>query len=940
MSKISIKTIADEAAKKPKEVLDKAKELGFKVRSITATLTDKQAEILYNYITTGSLPDGFVSSANKTKKDSEIKAEKDKIQGEQEPKTQKTTKKPKQIEENAKTESQIDSILQEQVSILKPKKSIQIIKRTGEEQKMAKEELKPKYMEREQISQSCARQTQERLESTTKEQTFLDKIATEQAAAKVMPSLAEAKKVSEVPQGIEISQVKKPRISAIRVISKNDETIASTKKEVTQISVSNSMQILDSLKHVERKDRVKKKKDKTANKPQQKTTSHIISMERDMGGFGYDDEQDEIMLIDLYEGNVAKDTFEEDKAKKNDFNDKIKVNRYSPWMKEGSIARPSKGRGKKMRGSRGKEQGEAVTSLVLPEEIRVYEFAEKANLELGSVLGKLFLLGVKMLKNDFLDKDTIEILASEYNIDVSIQANSTFVEEDSVVESDLEHRPPVVTIMGHVDHGKTSLLDYIRNSRIAVSEAGGITQHIGAYMVQKNDKWISFIDTPGHEAFAQMRSRGAQVTDIAIIVIAADDGVKQQSIEALNHAKSANVQIIIAMNKMDKDGANPDKLKAECAELGFTPMDWGGEYEFIPISAKTGDGIDVLLETILIQAEILELKASKKAKTKAIVLEGSQQVGKGSVATIIVQQGVLEIGQSIVADTAYGKVRTLKDDTGKNITRLEPSGVAQITGLSEVPPAGALLQVVENDSIARELANKRSAYLRQKQLSKSTKVTFDELSSMVAKGKIKSVPVILRADTQGSLEAIKASLDGLNNQEVEIRVIGFGIGGITQSDLDLANASNNCVVLGFNVRPTNEIKNLAKDFGIAIKSYSVIYDLIDDMKALLSGLMSPIIAEEVVGNVSVRETFVVAKLGTIAGCMVLDGKVDKSLNVRVLRSGVVLWSGKIASLKRFKDDVREVNKGYECGIMLDGFNDISVQDELEIYKEVEKQRVL
>ena len=458
--------------------------------------------------------------------------------------------------------------------------------------------------------------------------------------------------------------------------------------------------------------------------------------------------------------------------------------------------------------------------------------------------------------------------------------------------------------------------------------------------MQKNGKWISFIDTPGHEAFAQMRSRGAQITDIAVIVIAADDGVKQQSIEALNHAKSAGVQIIIAMNKMDKEGANPDKLKTECAELGFTPIDWGGEYEFIPISAKTGDGVDVLLETILLQAEILELKASQKAKVKAIVLEGSQQIGKGSVATIIVQQGILEVGQSIVADTAYGKVRTLRDDTGKSITQLTPSGVAQITGLSEVPLAGALLQVVESDSVAREMANKRSAYLRQKQLSKSTKVTFDELSSMVAKGQIKNVPVVLRADTQGSLEAIRTSLDSLNNQEVAINVISFGIGGITQSDLDLANASNNCVVLGFNVRPTSEIKNLAKDLGIAIKSYSVIYDLIDDMKALLNGLMSPIIEEEIVGFVSVREIFVVAKLGTIAGCMVVDGRVDKSFNVRVLRNGVVLWSGKIASLKRFKDDVKEVNKGYECGIMLDGFHDIVVQDEFEIFKEVEKQRVL
>ncbi|MCI5785999.1 MAG: translation initiation factor IF-2 [Helicobacter trogontum] len=942
MSKVSIKEIADEAAKNPKDILDKAKELGFKVRNVSSTITTEEAEMLYKHITS-------VPITEKTKKDSKAKTadKKDDAHIETEIETtaqknikkQKATKQDMQVESPTKDETQaIPKVVQP--NNIKTKKPIQIIRRGNEDQQ--------KMVEKTPTSNQIKieHEVEKEQASTTRIETDIKETRQEvqtNAQPEPLESIldTDVKKDAEVPQGIDPSQLRKPRVSSIRVISKNDETqTTNKKKDDSNSNLRSATQILDSLKHVERKEKVKKKKDKNTNKPQQKHSSHIISMERDMGGFGYDDEQDEIMLIDLYEDNTPKESLEEERVKKNELNDKIKVNRYSPWMKEGSIARPSKGKGKKMRNNKGKEQTEAVSSLVLPEEIRVYEFAEKANLELGNVLGKLFLLGVKMLKNDFLDRDTIEILASEYDIDVSIQANVPLVEEEEVVESELEHRPPVVTIMGHVDHGKTSLLDYIRNSRIASSEAGGITQHIGAYMVQKDDKWISFIDTPGHEAFAQMRSRGAQVTDIAIIVIAADDGVKQQSIEALNHAKSANVQIIIAMNKMDKEGANPDKLKAECAELGFTPMDWGGEYEFIPISAKTGEGVDVLLETILIQAEILELKASKQTRAKAIVLEGSQQVGKGSVATIIVQQGVLEIGQSIVADTAYGKVRTLKDDTGKSITRLEPSGVAQITGLSEVPSAGALLQVVENDSIAREMANKRRAYLQQKQFSKSTKVTFDELSSMVAKGQIKSVPVILRADTQGSLEAIKASLESLNNQEVEVNVISFGIGGITQSDLDLANASSNCVVLGFNVRPTNEIKNLAKDLGITIKSYTIIYDLIDDMKALLSGLMSPVIEEEVVGNVSVRETFVVAKLGTIAGCMVLDGKVEKNLSARVLRDGVVLWSGKIASLKRFKDDVKEVSKGYECGIMLDGFNDIAVQDEFEIYKEIEKQRVL
>lgn len=919
-----------------KEVLEKAKELGFKATAVNSKISDEEAAILYDYVMTGIIPEVIRKKLEKKSKKSTKEKQEDSIKetledsNKQTPKetkkdSKKTTKKKDENIESKEVNDNKDSI--ESTQKAQQKREFKIISRGDEDKKPLVSKKKDSI--------------KETPKETTKE-TPKDSIKDEPKKVEVIESI----EVIDEPKGFEpkgfdptLAKIQKTKFSGFRVISKNEPPkIESKEPKSSSDKKQDSKKILDNLKNTESKEKKSKKKDKPKqNKPHHH--AHIIEMEREISFSDYDDEQDEIMLMDAFE--IPSENYEDERAKKAELNDKIKVNRYSPWMKEGSIARPSKGKGKKGKNRSSKESGEAVKSLILPEEIRVYEFAEKANLELGNVLGKLFMLGVKMLKNDFLDKDTIEILASEYNIEVSIQSNATFEQqEEEIIESDLLPRPPVVTIMGHVDHGKTSLLDYIRNSRVASGEAGGITQHIGAYMVEKNGKWISFIDTPGHEAFAQMRSRGAQVTDIAIIVIAADDGVKQQSIEALNHAKSANVQIIIAMNKMDKEGANPDKLKAECAELGFTPMDWGGSYEFIPISAKTGMGVDVLLETILLQAEILDLKASQKATPKAVVLEGSKQVGKGSVATIIVRQGILEIGQSIVADTAYGKVRSLKDDTGKDIESLKPSWVAQITGLSEVPLAGATLQVVENDAIAREIASKRAAYLRQKQLSKSTKVTFDELSSMVAKGQIKMLPVILRADTQGSLEAIKSSLESLNNQEVQINVISYGVGGITQSDIDLANASTNCIVLGFNVRPTSDIKALAKDFGISIKTYSVIYDLIDDMKALLSGLMSPILEEEVVGIASVREIFNVAKLGVIAGCMVIDGKVERNLNVRVLRNGVVIWSGKIASLKRFKDDVKEVAKGFECGIMLDNFNDITPGDELEIYKEIEKQRVL
>ena len=642
------------------------------------------------------------------------------------------------------------------------------------------------------------------------------------------------------------------------------------------------------------------------------------------------------MLFDLNETQV-RDEDEENKIRQA-ITDRVQIHRKNPWMNEGSIKRG----GKRRKPPKVVKNVDKVKGAIsIPEEIRVYEFAELIRVELKEVIKVLFNLGLMATKNDFLDRDAIEILADEFELEISIHD----VKEHSEIEMELEdapqlERPPVVTIMGHVDHGKTSLLDYIRNSRVASGEAGGITQHIGAYMVEKNGKKISFIDTPGHEAFTQMRSRGAQVTDIAIIVIAADDGVKQQTIEALNHAKAANVQIIIAMNKMDKENANPDKLKAECAELGFTPNEWGGEYEFIPISAKSGEGVENLLETILIQAEVLELKASHQGKARAIVLEASLEKGRGPVATIIVQQGVLNVGDSVVADTAFGRVRALLDDRGQNITQLYPSGVAVVTGLSLVPSAGAVLQSVENDTIAREHAQKRALYLRQKELSKSTKVTFDELGEMVAQGNLKSLPLIIKADTQGSLEAIKASLEKLSNDEVRVNIIGFGVGGISESDIDLSATSENSLILGFNIRPTGNVKAKAKELGVEIKTYSIIYSLLDDIKALLGGLMSPVVEEENTGQAEVRETFNIPKVGVIAGCMVVDGSIQRGIKVRLIRDGVVVHTGSISSLKRFKDDAKEVSKGYECGIMLENYNDIKVGDVFETYKEIAKTKTL
>lgn len=753
-------------------------------------------------------------------------------------------------------------------------------------------------------------------------------------APKVEEGIKEAKKELEEKSNLENKRV------GITIVKKSKDALPkdSVVEEVKKQSITPNIKDLFSEKITQEDEELKvkpKKKEKPKVQVSHKQNEQKMDFDREFGS--YEDESDEIVLFDLNEQEVKNE--DEENRKKQAIVDRVQMQKKNKWMSEGSIRRDKK---KRKAPVVNVEKKSAQSAISIPEEIRVYEFADIAGRDLKDVIGALFKLGVMVTKNDFLDRDAIEILAEEFSIEISFQnvVPEIEVEEEEGLES--YERPPVVTIMGHVDHGKTSLLDKIRNSRVASGEAGGITQHIGAYMVEKNGKMISFIDTPGHEAFTEMRSRGAQVTDIAIIVVAADDGVKQQTIEALNHAKAANVQIIIAINKMDKENANPDKVKAECAELGFTPSEWGGEYDFIPLSAKSGEGIEDLLENILVQAELMELKATHSSKAKAVVLEGSLEKGRGPVATIIVQNGVLKVGDPIVADTAFGRVRALLNDRGEAVKELYPSGVAVVTGLSEVPSAGATLMSAENDSIAREFAMQKASYLRQKELSKSTKVSFDELSEMVAKGQLKSLPVIVKADTQGSLEAIKASLQKLNdeNDEVVINVISFGVGGISESDISLASASENCVILGFNVRPTGTVKNKAKELGVEIKTYSIIYALLDDVKALVSGMMSPVFEEENTGQAEVRETFNIPKVGTIAGCFVVDGSIQRGIKVRLIRNGVVVHNGSIASLKRFKDDVKEVAKGYECGIMLENYNDVRVGDVFETYKEVAKKQTL
>ncbi len=692
---------------------------------------------------------------------------------------------------------------------------------------------------------------------------------------------------------------------------------------------------------IERKKK-KEKKPVIATKKDGATKMDLLG-DRDMADIVIDDE-DVVILPDF---SVRTQTPEPQKIKQptNTSYKPVLNTSVSSFLEQGTARRPRK---KHKKSQRANHNGEAVTYVEIPKEIRLYEFADKINKQPSEVIGKLFMLGMMTTKNDFLDEDAIEILADEFGIEVNIvdtQEAFDYVkaydeEEEQLDDTNLTVRAPVITIMGHVDHGKTSLLDYIRNSRVAAGEAGGITQHVGAYMVNKNGKNITFIDTPGHEAFTAMRARGAKITDIVIIVVAADDGVKPQTKEAVSHAKAAGVPIIIAINKMDKEAANPDKVKSELAELDILSTDWGGTYEFVPISAKMGTGIDDLLEIVLLQAEILELKANARANAKAAIIESSQQKGRGPVATVIVENGTLRVGDIVVAGVAYGKIRTITDDQGKILKEIKPGECGVIMGLSEIPEAGETLISVKTDKEAREYAQKKAEYLRQKELSKTTKVSLEELSEKIAEGELKSLPVIVKADVGGSLEAIKASLEKLRNDEIKVNIIHSGVGGITQSDVELARASENSVILGFNIRPTGEVKEKAKESGVEIKTYNVIYNLLDDVKAILSGLMSPVIHEEQLGQAQVRQVINVPKVGAIAGCMVTEGTINRGAKIRLIRNGVVVHEGTVSSLKRFKDDVREVARGFECGVGIDSYNDIREGDYIESFKEVEEQASL
>jgi translation initiation factor IF-2 len=556
------------------------------------------------------------------------------------------------------------------------------------------------------------------------------------------------------------------------------------------------------------------------------------------------------------------------------------------------------------------------------------------NIPAGQVIAQLIRTGTMATINQHIAPDVARQVARRFGFSAIVKEAG---EETAavVVETDppgsLAPRPPVVTVLGHVDHGKTSLLDAIRSTKVAAAEAGGITQRIGAYTVDYGDRKVTFIDTPGHEAFTEMRARGAKVTDVAILVVAADDGVMPQTIEAMNHAKAANVPIVVAVNKIDKPDANVDRVKQQLAELGLQPEDWGGQTQFIPVSAKQKTGIDDLLEMVLLNADLLELKANKNRRAQGVIIEARLDRSKGPVATVLVKNGTLRTGDVVVVGSTWGRVRAMFDDKLEAVKRAGPAIPAEIMGLSDVPAAGDVLEVVSDERDARELAAKRSQRKREQRMATARRaITLDGFLEQAREGGIRELNLIIKADAQGSVEALRSQVDNLSNEEVRSRVIHTGVGGINESDVMLASASN-AIIIGFNIRPDATMTRKAATEGVDIRLYEVIYDVIDDVKKAMSGMLKPQIREVVLGEVEVRKIFKVSKVGTIAGCYVRSGKVTRDAHVRVLRDSVMVYDGKLASLKRFKDDAREVAEGYECGIAIENFNDVKEGDVLEAY---------
>lgn len=649
-------------------------------------------------------------------------------------------------------------------------------------------------------------------------------------------------------------------------------------------------------------------------------------------------------VLDEEDADLIKELFDEDKDNSGTEYSKLAkksiVEEYEEEVDESVNNQKQK---KQIRNNKNSVDGSVVVNneetqeeivIEMEDTITVKELAEKLNKPITEVIKQLMFMGVMAAINQELDFNTAEKLAEKFDAIISKKEDSSAVvkEEEDDDDDDFgnEKRPPVVTVMGHVDHGKTSILDAIKKSKVTATEAGGITQHIGAYTVEINGEKISFLDTPGHEAFTTMRARGAQITDIVILVVAADDGIMPQTAEAINHCKAANVPIIVAINKIDKVGANIDKVKQELTEYNLIPEDWGGDIICVPVSAHTKEGLDSLLEMVILTAEMEELKADPSRRAKGTVIEAKLDKGRGPVATLLVQNGTLKSGDSIIVGSTYGRIRAMFDDKGTKINSAGPSIPVEILGLSEVPNAGERFNVVKDEKTARNMADNRKQKLREQRMQSTNRVSLEDLYSQIQEGKVKELGVIVRADVQGSVEAVKQSLEKLSTDEVKVRVIHGAVGAITETDVTLSAASN-ALIIGFNVRPSNNASVLAEKEGVNIRTYRIIYDALDDIKSAMVGMLEPVYKEVILGTAEVRLTYKISNIGTVAGCYVLNGKIVRNSGVRIIRDGIVIFEGQMSSLKRFKDDVKEVASGYECGITIEKFNDIKEGDLIEAY---------
>ena len=891
MSKVKIQEISNEAGLSNAELIKKAKEIGVDVKTRNSTVTDKEAEILMNYILKGVKP----TSINKKKKSSIT------VYSKKSTNSINISMSPSKKKE----EALIDNI---------------------------KDKDKDKNRDKE---------NKKKIEKLLEEDDNIIDLNSYPSKSPTKSSIKKENSDDLDPTKIKKIKEKKKKLSGITVIRKSEQVLPSvrivdSKQSKSKKSITNLIADLSITKKSK-----KSKKINTKIKAKDNGTKIQLLNERFLSNNNFHStesvyNEEEVILLDFSEKKIEKDrpTKKKNTTGKNNKSGKNQFKQNFSKKKRAKVKKYTKDN----------KSNSEVKEVEISENIRVYEFADKINKTTGEVIKVLFTLGTMVTQNDFLDKDSLEILADEFNIKVSVvnlmDSLDYVINYDNIENKNNTIKAPVVTIMGHIDHGKTSILNKIRSIKNKTKEAGGITQHIGAYQIEQNGKKISFIDTPGHEVFSNMRLRGVEATDIIIIVVAVDDGVKEQTKEVISIAKKSNLPIIIAMNKIDKENVNIEKIKSQFSELEIVSTDWGGKYDFIPVSAQTGEGIDELLTTISIQAEILELVADEERDAKALIIESYYKQGFGPVANIIMKNGSLKVGDNIIAGTTFGRVKTIILDNGEKVQKIGPSTPASIIGLNDAPSTGDIMISMESEKDTKSIATKRADYQRSQNLSKSTKVTLDNFNSIIKEGNLISLPIIIKTDVDGSLEAIKSSLEGMKNEEVKVNIIHNGVGNITESDILLAQGNKNTLILGFNTKISNQVKAKSKNLSINIHNFSIIYELLDLVKEKLSGLMAPTVSNEKVGEVEVKEIYTIAKIGTIAGSKVVSGSIYKDSKIKLIRESKEIIETTLSSLKRFEDDVKEVKKGFECGIMLHKFNDIKEGDIIEVYKEITKSATM